>query len=213
MFRRWADGAVTGTGSWDSSKSGLGIFINSHFDSGNIEVRPREHAAPGGGALWTGGAAARAAAAAMLLSHYDLCTRPVCLVCAGCGYFGLVQHQAQVRRLGVGGTRWWRASPWGAGRETQGRVRRPQDTRGPVHGEGEAVPLHVSPLCATRHCRPTAKAVCISAQRRRPHNDRTTAPPLVVPPTSARATRALGCVGALQCAPPTARLHVMSAGR
>lgn len=36
---RWADGAVTGTGSWDSSKSGLGIFINSHFDSGNIEVQ------------------------------------------------------------------------------------------------------------------------------------------------------------------------------
>jgi len=35
---KWADGAVTGTGSWDSSKSGLGIFINSHFDSGNIEV-------------------------------------------------------------------------------------------------------------------------------------------------------------------------------
>lgn len=37
--RRWADGAVTGTtGSWDSSKSGVGIFVNSHFDSGNIEV-------------------------------------------------------------------------------------------------------------------------------------------------------------------------------
>ena len=30
---------MTGTGSWDSSKSGLGIFINSHFDSGNIEVQ------------------------------------------------------------------------------------------------------------------------------------------------------------------------------
>jgi murein tripeptide amidase MpaA len=36
---KWADGAVTGTtGSWDSAKSTSGIFVNSHFDSGNIEV-------------------------------------------------------------------------------------------------------------------------------------------------------------------------------
>lgn len=40
---------MTGTGSWDSSKSGLGIFINSHFDSGNIEARPPHSGGRGGG--------------------------------------------------------------------------------------------------------------------------------------------------------------------
>lgn len=35
---KWADGPVTGTGRWDSAKGGCGLFINSHFDSGNIEV-------------------------------------------------------------------------------------------------------------------------------------------------------------------------------